>query len=185
MANNGYFVFTPGYGSLGVILLGEDRSTRWNSTALVSISSIASSAWDTGVIAAIEQLTEDDQPTGIYVYNVPSGIAAQELLGLFYSTTTPAFNATPIGSQLLPWTGSLVATLDDVATAWTTAMTEAYAGNGSPMTPAEALHMIYAVCAQFTVSGTGITAKKLDGSTAALTFIMDSATAPTERTRSG
>ena len=90
--------------------------------------------------------------------------------------------AAPIGSQLLPWNGSAVATLDDVAAGWTTAMTEAYAANGSPMTPAEALYMIYAVCAQFAVSGTSITAKRLDGSTTALTFTMDSATAPTERT---
>jgi hypothetical protein len=76
-----------------------------------------------------------------------------------------------------------VATLDDVAEAWTTTMTEAYAASGSPMTPAEALHMIYAVCAQFSVNGTTITANKLDGTTTALTFTMDSSTAPTERTR--
>jgi hypothetical protein len=181
--NNGYCIFTPGLGTIGVILLGEDRSTRWNGTALVAISSIASSAWDSGVLTATEQLTSDDQPTGIYTYNVPSGIAAQELLALFYATTTPAAGAAPVGSQLLPWNGSAVATLDDVAAGWTTALTEAYAANGSPMTPAEALYMIYAVCAQFAVSGSSITAKRLDGSTTALTFTMDSATAPTERTR--
>ena len=183
MANNGYFVFTPGLGTLGVLLLGEDRSTRWNGNALVSISSIASSAWDTGILTATEQVTSDSQPTGIYVYNVPSGIAAQELLALFFSTTAPAVSAAPIGSQLLPWNGTALATLDDVAAGWTTVMTEAYAANGSPMTPAEALYMIYAATHQFAVSGTSITAKKIDGSTTALTFTMDSAVTPTERTR--
>ena len=53
----------------------------------------------------------------------------------------------PIGSQLLPWNGAALATLDDVAAGWTTVMTEAYAANGSPMTPAEALYMIYAASA--------------------------------------
>jgi len=114
MANQGYFNFTPGLGTLGVLLLGEDRTTRWNGSALVPISSIASGSWTTGIVSATEQVTSNSLATGIYAYNVPGGISAQELVSLLYSTTTPAYNAQPIGQQLLPWTGATVATLDAI-----------------------------------------------------------------------
>jgi hypothetical protein len=71
-----------------------------------------------------------------------------------------------------------------INTAWsTTTLTEDYASEGTACTPAELLYMIYAAVAQFVVSGTTITAYKLDGSTTAMTFDMDSATAPTYRKR--
>lgn len=65
----------------------------------------------------------------------------------------------------------------------TTAMTESYATDGATMTPAQALYMIWAALSEFAISGTTITAKKLDGSTTAMTFTLDSATDPTSRTR--
>jgi hypothetical protein len=43
--------------------------------------------------------------------------------------------------------------------------------------------MLWAVCAQFAVTGTTISAKKLDGTTEAMTFTLDDATAPTSRVR--
>ncbi|HTU27304.1 MAG TPA: hypothetical protein VMF30_17985 [Pirellulales bacterium] len=180
--SNGYLTFTPGLGTIGVILLGEDRSRRWNGTALVDIAGITSADWSSGVLAASELLTSDSVPTGIYTFDLPDGLAPGELLALFYASPTPAVGAAPIGSQLLPWTGSAVATLNDLDAAWTTPLVEAYAVNGAPMTAAEALYMIYAVCAQFAFTGTSITARMLDGTTTAMTFTVDS-TSPTERTR--
>ena len=65
----------------------------------------------------------------------------------------------------------------------TTAMTESYATDGSTMTVAQALYLILANVSEFAISGTTLTAKKLDGSTTAATYTLDDATNPTSRTR--
>lgn len=66
---------------------------------------------------------------------------------------------------------------------WTTAMTESYASDGAAMTPAQALYMILCAVSEFSISSTTITGKKLDGSTTAMTWTINSATSPTSRTR--
>ena len=65
----------------------------------------------------------------------------------------------------------------------TRSMTEAYATNGSAMTVAQALHMLWSAIANFGISSTTLTSRKLDHSTSAMTFTLDSATVPTSRTR--
>lgn len=65
----------------------------------------------------------------------------------------------------------------------TTAMTEAYNTDGSAATPAQALYVIMQRLTEFSISGTTITAKKLDGSTTAFTLTLDSSTTPTSSTR--
>lgn len=81
----------------------------------------------------------------------------------------------------------LIAALNDLAASdiLTTALTEAYAADGSAFTLSEALYMIYSVVAQSAVAATAITTKKLDGTTTAMTFTTDDATDPTSRTRTG
>jgi len=66
---------------------------------------------------------------------------------------------------------------------WTTAQTESYASDGAAATPAQLLYMIYTCVAEFAVSGTTLTAKKVDGSTTAMTFTLNDASDPTSRTR--
>ena len=66
---------------------------------------------------------------------------------------------------------------------WTTAMVESYASDGSAMTPAQALYMILCAVSEFSISSTTITGKKLDGSTTAMTWTINSASSPTSRTR--
>jgi hypothetical protein len=66
---------------------------------------------------------------------------------------------------------------------WTTAQTEAYASNGSTATPAQLLYMIYACVGSFSISSDKITALKLDRSTQAMRFDMDSSSDPTYRKR--
>ena len=66
---------------------------------------------------------------------------------------------------------------------WTTAQTESYASDGSTATPAQLLYMILACVGEFSVSGTTITVKQLDGSTTAMTYTLDDASSPTSRTR--
>lgn len=65
----------------------------------------------------------------------------------------------------------------------TTAMTESYAADGATATPAQALCMILQLLAEKTIAGTTMTVKKLDGVTTAMTFSLNSATAPTSITR--
>ena len=66
---------------------------------------------------------------------------------------------------------------------WTTAMVESYASDGSAATPAQILYMILCAVSEFAISSTTITGKKLDGSTTAMTWTIDSSSSPTSRTR--
>ena len=66
---------------------------------------------------------------------------------------------------------------------WTTAQTESYASDGATATPAQLLYMIYCAVGEFSISGTTITGKKVDGSTTAMTWTINSASDPTSRTR--
>jgi len=65
----------------------------------------------------------------------------------------------------------------------TTQMTEAYAADGTAPTLAQCLFMIQQTIGEFSISGTTITAKQLDGTTTAATFTLDDASTPTSRTR--
>lgn len=92
------------------------------------------------------------------------------------------------GLTAVPWNSSWDAEVQsecaDALTAhWTASMTEAYAADGAAATPIEMLYMTYAVVAQMDVVGTTLTAYKLDGTTAAMTFTLDDADDPTSRTR--
>lgn len=63
------------------------------------------------------------------------------------------------------------------------AMTEGYAADGATGTLNQLLYMILQSIHEFAISGTTRTVKKLDGTTDAMTFTLDSATAPTSTTR--
>lgn len=65
----------------------------------------------------------------------------------------------------------------------TRSMTESYATNGSAATLAQILHMIWSMIANKSISSTTLTTRKLDHSTTAMTFTLDSATVPTSQTR--
>lgn len=65
----------------------------------------------------------------------------------------------------------------------TTQLTESYAADGTAPTLAQAIFLIQQSLHEFAISGTTRTVKKLDGSSTAATFTLDSATAPTSTTR--
>jgi hypothetical protein len=112
---------------------------------------------------------------------------------------TDAISANGSGLSAIPWNASWDAEVQsEVANAlaaydpptkaemdamWTTAMTESYASDGATMTPAQALYMILCAVSEFAISSTTITGKKLDGSTTAMTWTINSASSPTSRTR--
>ncbi len=63
------------------------------------------------------------------------------------------------------------------------ALTESYAADGVAPTLSQIVFMIWSLIAERSISGTTLTAKKLDGSTSSMTFTLDSATVPTSQTR--
>ncbi|HJQ65354.1 MAG TPA: hypothetical protein VJ816_03200, partial [Gemmatimonadales bacterium] len=65
----------------------------------------------------------------------------------------------------------------------TTALTESYAADGAAATLTQLLYLIQQLAAEKSISGTTMTVKKLDGSTTAATFTLNSATTPTAITR--
>ena len=77
----------------------------------------------------------------------------------------------------------MVFTAVSVADILTTQMTEAYAADGAPPTMAQSLMMIQQMLGEFSISGTTLTMKKVDGSTSAATFTLDDGTNPTSLTR--
>jgi len=90
-----------------------------------------------------------------------------------------------VSSGLVALTGDLTSTMkSSVATAvLTTQMTESYAALHTAPTLAQAVFETRALLAENSVSGTTVTVKKIDGSTTAETFTINSATAPTSITR--
>jgi len=64
-----------------------------------------------------------------------------------------------------------------------TALTEGYAADGVAPTLEQFLYMVHSELAEFSISGTTITCKKLDGSTTSMTFTLDDAVNPVSRTR--
>lgn len=73
--------------------------------------------------------------------------------------------------------------LVSVSDIWTTQLTEAYAADTVAGTGAQLLFMIQQILSERDVTSTTLTIKKLDGSTTASTFTLDSATVPTNQTR--
>ena len=76
-----------------------------------------------------------------------------------------------------------LASQSSVSSLLTSALTESYPTNGSTVTVAQALYVLLAHMERKSVSGTTLTTKKVDGTTTAATYTLDSATAPTSITR--
>lgn len=75
------------------------------------------------------------------------------------------------------------AVLEIFAGVLTSQLTESYAADGTAPTLAQAIFLIQQSLHEFALSGTTRTVKKLDGSTTAAVFTLDSATSPTSTTR--
>lgn len=92
-------------------------------------------------------------------------------------TTAQNLSATTIS------TGQTVASMSDFSNAFTTAITEAYRANGAAPTMAQFMSEVLAHLGEAAIVGTTKTINKLDHSTAAETFTLDNAAAPTSITR--
>jgi hypothetical protein len=120
-----------------------------------------------------------------------TGTGANTVLGFFQSLARSDVTAsTDLAGTFDSSTDALQALKDDQMTAGdlqtailTSALTESYAADGSAPTLAQICFQIWSFLSEKSVSSTTLTAHKIDGSTSAMTFTLDSATNPTSITR--
>lgn len=107
-------------------------------------------------------------------------VLAAAVYDVLFGTAAPStLDAAAIRTALGMSSADLDTRLDAI---WTTALTEAYRSTGSTGTAAQLLYEILQNITEFSISSTTKTVKKLDGSTTAKTYTLDSATAPTSIT---
>jgi hypothetical protein len=97
--------------------------------------------------------------------------------------TNSATNGDLTGTMKTSVTSAVPTAAQNFAAVLTTALTESYAADNVAPTLAQAILLIQQSLHEFAISSTTRTVKKLDGSTTAATFTLDSATAPTSTTR--
>lgn len=145
-----------------------------------------------GTVATLTTYTGNTVQTGdAYArLGAPAGastaadIAAVKAQTAAIETDTAEIGAAGAGLTAVPWNASWDAEVQsEVTDALSTALTEAYATLGSTASVAQLLYEIRALLAEKAVSGTTLTAKKLDGSTTAATYTLNDATNPTAITR--
>jgi len=107
--------------TLKALVLGPDRSKRWNGSAMAAISSVADADWETGMVDLIEQVTSDATATKIYVGDFPTGITTPgDYTAIIFQDASPILpGAAAEGQQSpIPWGGSAeVSVADDIYTA--------------------------------------------------------------------
>ncbi len=116
-----------------------------------------------------------------------AGGTGDQLTALATAASVSALNDISAADVWAAATRTLTAgtNLNDISVAdvLTTQMTESYNADGVAPTLAQALHLIIAYLTERSVTGTTVTAKRLDGATTAATFTLDDGTTPTSVTR--
>jgi hypothetical protein len=177
IANSAIDAATFAAGAIDAAAIAADAGTE-----------IATAVWASGT-RSLTVLDEDS--TTIDIDNSVWGGGTRTLTALDEDSTTLDLDAT-IRSAVGLASANLDTQIDALPTAaenttavLTTAMTEAYAADGAAPTLAQALFLIQQILSEKDISSTTLTVKKLDGTTTAATFTLNSATAPTSVTRSG
>ena len=143
------------------------------------------SATTTSFITSLSETT-DDHYIDVSVVFIDGDLVGQSRPVLSYDggtktlTFDEAFTEAPSNGD-----GFIIKTdhTHPISQIFTTQMTEAYAADGTAPTLAQAIFNLQQTLGDFSISGTTITVKKLDGSTTAMTYTLDDATTPTSRTR--
>jgi len=123
-----------------------------------------------------------------FVTEVQSGLASQASVNTIDDFLDTEIAAIKAKTDNLPATPAATGDAMTLTSAYdfakgTVAMTEGYATDGAAATPSQMLYMLWALMSEKTVTSTTLTAKKLDGSTTAMTFTLNDASAPTSITR--
>lgn len=162
-----------------VIAMGEAAMWKLTLTATEMQAAIVCVTISDAATKAVE-----DQAIIIATYGNASAEHAIDLDDSVRAGLTALPNAAADAAGGLPISDAGGLDMDNmVGNLLTTQMTEAYAADGVAPTLAQALFAIMQQGGEFAISGTTITVKKLDGSTAAMTFTLDDDTNPTSRTR--
>jgi len=121
---------------------------------------------------------------GIDATDIVSNGAIDTSGGAVVNVVTVATNTDMRGTDSAA-TSADVAALNDLSTAdiLTAQLAESYAADGVAPTLSQALMLIQQSLGDFSISGTTVTVKELDGATTAATYTLDSDTAPTSKTR--
>jgi len=159
-------------------LLSIDASGRVD---VAKVAGTAQTARDIGASVLISS------GTGTGQLSVTSGVVSANTTQLAGQSVTAAAGVTFPSSVASPTnitaaSGVALTSAYDFAKG-TTAMTESYAADGAAATPVQILHQLWALAAEKNISSTTLTAKKLDGSTTAMTFTLNDASTPTSITR--
>jgi len=173
--------------------LSTPASWRWmNHCCFASIQPQAGSA-STITLDASASAT-DNYYRGLLVHIISGTGSGQVRLITAYVGSTKVASIEPdwitapdnISVFRLIFNGSVQLTDAGVASILTTQMTESYNADGAAPTMAQALMVIMQRLTDFSISGTSITVRKLDGSTEAFTLTMnDSFTASSRAARDG
>ena len=166
-------------------------------SALASFSSASVGTYTSGGFVAVDGtnqvgLYEIGLPNAMLAYAAPCRNAQIKILGAANMVVTvkefplvdyDPYDAVHLGLSALPnaaaaGTGGLM-----INGANTGTMTESYASLHGTPTINQLLFEIRSLLAENSVSGTTVTIKKIDGSTTAETFTIDSSTSPAEITR--
>jgi hypothetical protein len=169
-----------------VELIEGGDATDALTAAVPTAAAIADAVWDEDATAHQTQGT----------FGQAIGDPAADTNTIFKATVTDATGAT-VGvdaAAILADTGTdgvvvnaaglaTDAVTEIVTAVLTTQMTEAYATDGAAPTLAQSLCLIQQMLGDFSISGTTLTVKKVDGSTSAATFTLNDGTSPTAITR--
>jgi hypothetical protein len=89
------------------LILGSDRTTRWNGAAMVNIASVSAANWTTGMVTLAEQQTSDSAASATYVGNFPAGITNPgEYAVEYYLSTAATPGSQAVGVQDVCWSGA-------------------------------------------------------------------------------
>src|SRR3990172_2891935 len=161
----------------GVIATALDWGRTENANSTVAFSSVSFSS-----VPATVAGVNVTSVAGTAVVTSAAGVVATDfdLARILNATSTVSLSGLTVSTVLSPVNASTVGDktgyrLDATGSA---ALTEGYAALGATGTLAQLLYEIRALLAEKSISGTTLTAKRLDGSTTAETFTLDDATSP-------
>jgi len=173
--------FAPGTSGLDVRywLYSNGKVFRPAVPGLVTAASITISQYKAALVAITEEVSSDSSKTGNYPLDLSAitGLPSNIPYTVYYVTGAAPNLANLIGVADGFWDGTQIRMLGGP-------MTEAYAAlHSTQVTMEQALYEIMSLIEEYSIASTTLTHNKRDGATAAGTTTLNSATAPTSRTR--
>lgn len=212
LVTDGLFNFDPATDAVANVTLCATTTTNTDmrgtdsaalATALATVdTNVDAILVDTGTtipaqITGLNDIAATDIVSGGAI--TTSAGAVSNVTTVATTTTNTDMRGTDSANTVAPDNASIAAILTDTGTTLpaqitalnditvsdilTTQMTESYAADGVAPTLAQALFLVQQTIGDFSIAGTTITTKKLDGTTTAATYTLDDGTNPTSRTR--